>query len=102
VFLPNFSEQSVRLILLTDLDSIVGKKMRKIKNARIFTSKTLCSTKVKTTTYHRRIFTLHYHGQIGYKVTQPVTSNSHTMSNTYGHADHTVLVSPRLGHNTHS
>jgi len=41
-------------------------------------------------------------GKIGYKVTHSVTSNSHTMSNTYGHIHHVVLVSPRLGHNTHS
>ena len=39
----------------------------------------------------RRIFTLHYHGQIGYKVTHLVTSNSHTMSNTHGHPHHTSL-----------
>jgi len=46
-------------------------------------------------------FTLYYHGQIGYKVTNLVTSNSHSMSNTFGHT-HYVLVSPRLGQNTHS
>ena len=45
--------------------------------------------KPRTTT--RRIFTLHYHGQIGYKATHLVTSNSHTMSNTFGHTHHTSL-----------
>ena len=38
-------------------------------------------------------------GKIGYKVTHLVTSNSHSMSNTFGHTHH-VLVLPRLGHNT--
>jgi len=76
--------------------------MRKVKNIRIFTWKTLCSAKVKNHDLPPVGFSsLHYHGQIGYNVSHPVTSNSHTMSNTYGHTPH-VLVSPRLGQNTHS
>ena len=66
--------------------------MRKVRNTRIFTWKTLCPTKVKTHDLPPvGFFSLHYHGQIGYNVTHSVTSNPHNMSNTYGHTHHTSL-----------
>jgi len=69
-------------------------------NTRIFMWKTLRPTKVKNHDLPPVGFsTLHYHGQIGYNVTHLVTSNSHSMSNTFGHTHH-VLISPRLGQNT--
>ena len=69
-------------------------------NTRIFTWKTLCPTKVKNHDLLPVGFSaLHYYGQIGYKVTHLVTSNSHSMSNTFGHTYH-VLVSTRLGQYT--
>ena len=65
-------------------------------NTRIFTWKTLCPTKVKNHDLPPVGFsTLHYHGQIGYKVTHtlcapPMDTTPH------------VLVSPRLGQITYS
>ena len=71
-------------------------------NTRIFTQKTLCPTKVKNHDLPPVGFsTLHYHRQIGYKVTHPVTSNSHATSHTFGHTHH-ILISPRLRQNTDS
>jgi len=71
-------------------------------NIRIFTWTTLRPTKVKNHDLPPIGFsTLHYHGQIDYKVTHPVTSNSHTNVQHLWTLTH-VLVSPILGHNTHS
>jgi len=49
----------------------------------------------------RRIFTLHYHGQIGYNVTYLGKSNLHSMSNTFGHT-HTTSLSHLDSGETHS
>ena len=70
-------------------------------NTRIFTWKTLCPTKVKNHDLPPVGFSLFTNtGKLGYNVTHPVTSNSHT------NVQHlwtltNVLVSLRLGHNTY-
>ena len=75
VFLSNFQKQSVRLILLAILDLTVGKNAE-IMNTRIFfyveNLEPNQGKKPRPTT--RRISTLHYHGQICYKVTHLVTT----------------------------
>ena len=71
--------------------------MRKIMNRRIFTSKTLCQTKVKNHDLPPVGFSLFtITGKFGYNATQPVTSNSHTNVQHSWTLSH-VLVSPRPG-----
>ena len=74
MFLSNFQKQSVRLILLAVLDSTVGKKCgnNEHKNCYVKNLEPNQGKKPRPTT--RRVFTLHEHGQIGYKVTHPVTT----------------------------
>ena len=77
--------------------------MRKIKNTRIFTWKTLCPTKVKN---HHDLPPVGFSlstitGKHGYNVTHPITSNSHSNVQHLWTLPH-VLVSPRPGQFTQS
>jgi len=76
--------------------------MRKIKNTRIFTWKTLCPTKVKNHDLPPVEFSLFtIPGKHGYNVTHPIMSNSHSNVQHLWTLTH-ILVSPRPGHKTHS
>ena len=79
MYLPNFRKQSVRLILLTDPDATIGKQCGNNEYKNFYVENLVPNQGKKQRPTTRRIFTLHYHGQISYEVTHTL------MSNTYGH-----------------
>jgi len=99
VSLPNFGKQSDWLILRTDLDTAIGKYSGNNEHKNFYVENLVPNQGKKPRPTTRRIFTLHYHGQIGYEVTHP--SNSHTNVQHLLTLTH-VLATPRPGQITYS
>ena len=94
MFLPNFREQTVQLVLLPDLDTAVGKYAENNEHTDFYVEN-LCPTKVTNRDLPPVEFS-HFTitGKLGYNTTYPVTSNSHTYVQHPWTLTH-VLVSPR-------
>ena len=99
MFLPNFLEQAVWLILLPDLDTTVGNYAENNEHKNFYVEN-LVPNQVKNHDLPPVGFSLFtITSKLGYNATHPVTSNSHTNVQHPWTLTH-VLVSPRLGHNT--
>ena len=71
VFLPNFREQVVQLILLPDLDTAVGKYAENNEHKNFYAENLMPNQGKKPRPTTHRIFTLHYHGQIRLQCNSP-------------------------------
>ena len=69
--------QATWLILQPDLDTAVGKYAENNEHTDFYMENLVSNQGKKPRPTIRRIFTTHYHEQIGYKVTYLIISNSH-------------------------
>ena len=69
-----FANQAVRLILLPDLDTAVGKYAENNEHTDFYVENLEPNQGKTPRPTTRKIFTNHYHGQLGYQVTHLVTT----------------------------
>ena len=72
MFLPNFREQSDRLILLSDLDTAVDKYAENNEQKNFYVENLMPNQGKKPRPTTHGIFTLHYHGQTRLQCNSPI------------------------------